>query len=186
MYRGMDAAVMKVAFYGWNVIQLVEFCLPFIFSRYFQWSQVELRCKCLMLRKYGFSISYIFYAALILCGILASLLMYHLRQAWMNSTLTLILFSLMTGIMHADVYRPAYADLKHILTFINNDLDGSNEWYSIFPLLKTILTSQIVIPEIYDIVKKLQDVMIRWFASETSKSPDFCCVSTSWRFHHLQ
>ncbi|MEW5318207.1 MAG: hypothetical protein WDW38_009447 [Sanguina aurantia] len=71
-------------------------------------------------------------------------------------------FKLLSGLLrHCDAYKPSAGTLRYLLTWAFADLGEAADRPAAFSLLRAVLARRLVLPEVYDVMSKVQEVMVR-------------------------
>jgi U3 small nucleolar RNA-associated protein 20 len=72
-------------------------------------------------------------------------------------------FRLLAGLLReCPAYQPSTAQLRFLLRWVATDLDGAPaENGAAFGLLRAVLGRKLMVPEVYDAMDKVQEVMIK-------------------------
>lgn len=71
-------------------------------------------------------------------------------------------FKLLGGMLrHCKQYAPPASQLKFLLGWAFNELEESAQQHNAFSLLKAIVERKLIVPEIYDLMERVQELMVR-------------------------
>ena len=58
-------------------------------------------------------------------------------------------------------YSPATEQVQYLLKWTFADLEESADRQTAFALLRAVLARRLVVPEVYDVMKRVQEVMVK-------------------------